>query len=80
MGTPVVSDDIGIFSKNISWLTQESNIIVAELIDGSNAVIASSPEIKFDKGNWNWCPYNKNFECQTSITADMVINRISRYL
>ena len=36
-------------------------------------------DIKFDKGNWNWCPYNKNFECQTSITAEMVINRISRY-
>jgi autotransporter strand-loop-strand O-heptosyltransferase len=39
----------------------------------------NKPEIKFDKGNWNWCPYNKNFECQTSITAEMVINRISRY-
>ena len=36
-------------------------------------------DIKFDKGNWNWCPYNKHFECQTSITADMVINKISRY-
>jgi autotransporter strand-loop-strand O-heptosyltransferase len=36
-------------------------------------------DIKFDKGNWDWCPYNKNFECQTSITADMVINRIDRY-
>jgi autotransporter strand-loop-strand O-heptosyltransferase len=36
-------------------------------------------DIKFDKGNWDWCPYNKNFECHTSITADMVINRISRY-
>ena len=40
----------------------------------------NKPEIKFDKGNWDWCPYNKNFECQTSITAEMVINRISRYL
>jgi autotransporter strand-loop-strand O-heptosyltransferase len=39
----------------------------------------NKPEIKFDKGNWDWCPYNKNFECQTSITAEMVINRISRY-
>jgi autotransporter strand-loop-strand O-heptosyltransferase len=39
----------------------------------------NKPEIKFDKGNWNWCPYNKNFECQTSITAEMVINRIDRY-
>jgi autotransporter strand-loop-strand O-heptosyltransferase len=36
-------------------------------------------DIKFDKGDWNWCPYQKNFECQTSITADMVINKISRY-
>lgn len=36
-------------------------------------------DIKFDKGYWNWCPYNKHFECQTSITADMVINKISRY-
>jgi autotransporter strand-loop-strand O-heptosyltransferase len=36
-------------------------------------------DIKFDKGNWDWCPYNKNFECQTSITAEMVINRIDRY-
>ena len=39
----------------------------------------NKPEIKFDKGNWDWCPYNKNFECQTSITAEMVINRINRY-
>jgi autotransporter strand-loop-strand O-heptosyltransferase len=36
-------------------------------------------DIKFDKGDWNWCPYNKHFECQTSITAEMVINKISRY-
>lgn len=39
----------------------------------------NKPEIKFDKGDWNWCPYQKNFECQTSITAEMVINKISRY-
>jgi autotransporter strand-loop-strand O-heptosyltransferase len=39
----------------------------------------NKPEIKFDKGNWNWCPYNKHFECQTSITVEMVINKISRY-
>jgi autotransporter strand-loop-strand O-heptosyltransferase len=36
-------------------------------------------DIKFDKGDWNWCPYNKHFECQTSITVEMVINKISRY-
>jgi len=39
----------------------------------------NKPKIVFDKGDWNWCPYNKNFECQTSITAEMVISKIDRY-
>jgi autotransporter strand-loop-strand O-heptosyltransferase len=41
----------------------------------------NKPEYKFDKGDWNWCPINKGtdkqFECQTSITAKMVIDRIN---
>ena len=36
----------------------------------------NKPEHKFDKGNWNWCPKQKNFECHTSITASMVIDKI----
>jgi len=35
---------------------------------------------KFDKGDWNWCPIYKDtprqFECQKSITAEMVIEQI----
>lgn len=38
--------------------------------------------IKFDKGDYLWCPLNKNterhFECQKSITAQMVIDFINR--
>jgi autotransporter strand-loop-strand O-heptosyltransferase len=38
-------------------------------------------EYKFDKGDWNWCPVNKGtdkqFECQTSITSQMVIDKIN---
>lgn len=34
-------------------------------------------EFKFDKGDWDWCPVNKNtpqhFECQRSISAEDVI-------
>lgn len=34
-------------------------------------------EFKFDKGDWDWCPVNKNtpqhFECQRSISAENVI-------
>lgn len=39
---------------------------------------------KFDKGDWNWCPINKGtykqFECQKSITSDMVIEEIKKLL
>jgi autotransporter strand-loop-strand O-heptosyltransferase len=35
---------------------------------------------KFDKGDWNWCPVykgtDKQFECQTSITPDVVISKL----
>ncbi len=37
----------------------------------------NNPEHKFDRGDFDWCPENKNtprqFECQRSITADDVI-------
>lgn len=40
----------------------------------------NDPQYKFDKGDWNWCPVNKGtdkqFECQTSITSQMVIDKI----
>ena len=37
----------------------------------------NDPNIKLDPF-WNWCPRNKNFECQRSITADMVIEQIKK--
>jgi autotransporter strand-loop-strand O-heptosyltransferase len=33
-------------------------------------------EHKLDAGNWNWCPRNQNFICHTSITAQMVIDKL----
>ena len=35
---------------------------------------------KFDKGNWNWCPENKNFECSKDITFEMVKEKIDEVL
>lgn len=32
---------------------------------------------KFDRGNWNFCPRNKNFECSTTIHPDSVIDGIN---
>jgi autotransporter strand-loop-strand O-heptosyltransferase len=44
----------------------------------------NNPNFKFDKGDWNWCPINKNlpkmFECQKSITAPMVIEAIAKHI
>jgi autotransporter strand-loop-strand O-heptosyltransferase len=37
----------------------------------------NDPNIKLDPF-WDWCPRNKNFECQRSITADMVIEEIKK--
>lgn len=35
----------------------------------------NDPNIRLDPF-WNWCPRNKNFECQRSITPQMVIDKI----
>ena len=37
----------------------------------------NDPNIKLDPF-WDWCPRNKNFECQRLITADMVIEEIKK--
>jgi len=41
----------------------------------------NDPKIKFDAGDWDFCPYHKGtermFECQSSINPEMVINLIN---
>ena len=41
-------------------------------------------EYKFDKSDFNWCPLHKGtdrmFECQKSITSEMVINEIKKLI
>ena len=40
--------------------------------------------LKLDAGDWNWCPDHKNtnrqFECTKSITSEMVINELEKFL
>ena len=44
----------------------------------------NKPEFKFDKGDWNWCPEHigtpRQFECHTSITSKMVIDKIQNLI
>jgi len=47
--------------------------------DGCNGCL-NDDEIIFDRGNWNWCPKNKNFECSRNITPKMVIGSIEKII
>ena len=44
----------------------------------------NNPDLRFDRGDWNWCPFHKGtarqFECHTSITSQMVIDKIQNLL
>jgi len=44
----------------------------------------NNKDFKFDKSDWEWCPINKEtdkqFECQKSITPQMVIDEIKKLL
>jgi autotransporter strand-loop-strand O-heptosyltransferase len=44
----------------------------------------NNKNFKFDKSNWNYCPiwegYEKQFECQKSITSQMVIDKINNLI
>lgn len=34
----------------------------------------------FDKANWLWCPFNKNFECTKAIHPNQIIDAINKLL
>jgi len=44
----------------------------------------NDPKYTFDKGDWDWCPVHKGterqFECQKSVTPEMVIEQIKKLL
>ena len=68
----------------ISNFTEDNHEFVSKCIRITNKSMChgcwNNPNFKFDKGDWNWCPIHKNtprqFECHTSITAQMVIDQI----
>lgn len=47
----VISDNNGLFTKNVTGITQDTNLMVVKLLDGSNMPIATSPEVKFGKAS-----------------------------
>lgn len=45
----VVSDNEGLFTKELTGISQENNILKASLLDANDAVLSTSPEVKFSK-------------------------------
>lgn len=70
----------------ISNFTQEDHEFKCHRVTNTSVCHGcwNDPQYKFDRGDWNWCPVHKDtdkqFECQTSITSDMVIQEIKKLL
>jgi autotransporter strand-loop-strand O-heptosyltransferase len=70
----------------ISGFTKEWNEFTTgqRVYTPDNNCSGCSNKHKFDPGDWKWCPEHKDtdrmFECTTSITPKMVINKLSKYL
>lgn len=74
VGKPVVL--ISGFSKPFAEFDTPYRIINEKVCNGC----WNNQNHTFDKGNWMWCPENKDFECTKSITAEMVIDKINSLL
>lgn len=74
VGKPVVL--ISGFSKPFAEFDTPYRIINEKVCNGC----WNNSNHTFDKGNWMWCPENKDFECTKSITPEMVIEKISNLL
>jgi len=70
MGKPVVM--ISGFSNPISEFHTPYRVINKNVCNSC----WNDPGLAFDKGNWAWCPRNKNFECSREISFDMVKEKI----
>jgi len=43
-------------------------------------IVAGMMYLALNKGDWFWCPRNKDFECSKQITSSMVIEHIKKLI
>jgi hypothetical protein len=65
----VSSDESGIFTKNISGITQDKNILLANLIDADGKTIGTSSSINFSKSTKTTGFYNMTITPGTTVEA-----------
>lgn len=71
VGTPTIL----ISGFSAPWCEPQQNV---ERVYNPNVCNScfNDPSIEFDKGDWNWCPRKKDFECSRLISTEMVIHAI----
>lgn len=69
----VISDAEGLFTKEVQGITQENNILKASLIDATDAVIATSSEVKFAKTTETSSLYGLSIAPGTSVESSTEI-------
>jgi autotransporter strand-loop-strand O-heptosyltransferase len=74
LNTPVVM--ISGFSKSWCEFKNPYRIVKEDVCNGC----FNNDKYWFDKGDWNWCPAQKNFECTKSISSNEVIKMIDKAL
>jgi autotransporter strand-loop-strand O-heptosyltransferase len=87
-GLSWLSWGIGKHVVMISNFTEEGHEFTSNCTRITNTKVCNgcwnNPNLKFDKGDWFWCPLMKGtereFECHKSITSDMVINKIKHLI
>jgi len=67
---------VGIPVIMISGFTKSWNEFKCNRIINENVCNGCHHDYTFDRGDWNWCPTNKDFECTKEIKSETVINEI----
>lgn len=65
----VSTDDSGIFTKNISGITQDKNILIANLVDATGKTIGTSSAINFNKSGKTTGFYNMTIAPGNTVEA-----------
>lgn len=70
---PVVSDDTWLFYKTITGLSQDSNTVTADLVDGAGTIIASSSEVRFTRATDSSTTYGVTISPASTVEASSPI-------
>jgi autotransporter strand-loop-strand O-heptosyltransferase len=83
-GVAWLSWALGVKSMIISGCTKPYCEFTTDVIRIHNDKVCNGclndPDVRFNKGDWNWCERDKDFECSKSISPIAVTDEIAKHL